>query len=215
MLYILAQTLPTTETIVPTTTTSVRDIVLTIVGLIVVYYLGPLLRRKSAEADARAKEAAANKQKAEIQAGEILADRLKSFLWGSAAAIAEKRFPSLAKEILDGKLKNQEAVKAELRHWGQDLKGEAIRYFRNQDIDIIAEFGDEFVDKLIERAANAVSPFPGLETAKVILQREVSDTVIKKGVAYVKQNIGTLDECKGCIPVCVTCPDKSLQGKGK
>ena len=51
---------------------------------------------------------------------------------------------------------------------------------------VLAAVGDEFLDKLIERAANEVSPFPGKETAVALLTDNITDLLIEKGVDYVR-----------------------------
>ena len=111
----------------------------------------------------------------------------------SAAAIAEKRFPQLA-ETIKSKGLNADEIKKELRMWGGDLKQEAQVYFDNQGIDLVKAVGDDALDSFIERAANKVSPFPGLDTAKELLKNKVSDFLIDKGVDWVKSRYLTRED---------------------
>ena len=161
------------------------EIVLAGLGALVTMFLVPFLKRKglAAKAERGAHEAAA--ANSTINARGLLVSRLQEFLYGSAAAIAEKRFPQLA-EAIKTKGLNKDAIKKELRLWGGDLKQDALVYFDNQGIDLVKSVGGEWVDKLIERAANKVSPFPGRDTAKELLKSGVSDWLIDKGVDWVK-----------------------------
>ena len=161
------------------------EIVLTGLAALVTAFLVPFLKRKGAAAKAEREAHEANAAESTISARGKLVSRLQEFLYGSAAAIAEKRFPALAANILKKRMTKVE-VKLELRKWGQVLKENSYVYFGHQGIDLAKAVGDEFVDKLIERVANKVSPFPGRETAKELLKSNVSDWLIDKGVDWVK-----------------------------
>ena len=161
------------------------EIVLAGLGALLTYFLVPFLRRKglAAKAEGAAHEAAA--ANSTISARGLLVSRLQEFLYGSAAAIAEKRFPQLA-ETIKAKGLNKNEIKKQLRLWGGDLKQDAQVYFDNQGIDLVKAVGDDALDSLIERAANKVSPFPGRDTAKELLKSHISDWLVNKGVDWVK-----------------------------
>lgn len=161
-------------------------IVIAALGALVSYFLVPFLKRRAEAAEAARKMMEAQEVGENIKSRGILVKRLQEFLYGSAAAIAEKKFPLLA-ETIQTKGLDKSAIKKELRSWGGDLKQDAQVYFDKQGLDITAAIGDEFLDKLIERAANAVSPFPGRDTAKALLQEKVTDMVIDKGVEFVRK----------------------------
>lgn len=160
--------------------------VVMILVMIITKFLVPFLKAKEKAAHAEAEKNMAEAGSADVASRGVLVNRLQEFLWGNAAAIAEKRFPVLAMDIVAGKFKSLDAVKAELKLWGIQLKQSAKEYFSNQGIDIVAAIGDKFLDSLIERAANAVSPFPGKETAKELLTEKVSNMLIDKGVDFVR-----------------------------
>ncbi len=163
-------------------------VVVMMLGMIITKFLVPFLKAKEKAAHAEAEKNMAEAGSADVASRGVLVNRLQEFLWGNAAAIAEKRFPLLAVAIIGGQFNSVNAVKAELKSWSAQLKTSAKEYFANQGIDIVAAVGDKFLDSLIERAANAVSPFPGKETAKTLLQDRVSNMVIDKGVDYVRNH---------------------------
>lgn len=158
-----------------------------LISFAITAFLLPFLKRKTEAAKAEAKRQAAQATEHDINARGILLSRLKQFLWGTAESIAEKKFPELASKIKSGNIDSKAAIKMELHSWGGTLRSDAMSYFGNQGIDVIAAVGDDFLDKLIERAANAVSPFPGRETAKELLQDHATDWLIKHGVDWVRQ----------------------------
>ena len=160
---------------------------ISVIGLAITAFLVPFLKRKAEAAKAEAKRQSAQATEHDINSRGILVSRLKQFLWGSAEAMAEKKFPELAAKIKNGELNGKEAIKKELYGWGGTLRDDAMSYFGNQGVDVVAAVGDDFLDKLIERAANKVSPFPGKETAKVLLQEHASDWLIEHGVDWVRQ----------------------------
>ena len=160
---------------------------LALLSTAVTAFLVPFLKRKAQAAKAEAERQSAATTESNINARGILMSRLKQFLYGTASAVAEKKFPELAAKVKSGQLKSSADIKTELRSWGGTLRSDAMAYFGNQGIDVIAAVGDDFLDKLIERAANKVSPFPGLPTAKTLLQENVSDWLIEHGVHWVRQ----------------------------
>jgi hypothetical protein len=173
---------------VDTTTVTIPDaatmplwlqILIGVIGLVLSRYLIPWLKAHAAAATVSANADA-------IDARGRLAERLKAYLWGQAAAIAEKQFPQLAADIAAGKFKDPASIKAELRSWGEELKAAAVTYFRNQGIDLVATYGEQALDDLIERAANAASPFPGKDTAVALLEKDVAPLLIAKGVEWMK-----------------------------
>jgi type II secretory pathway pseudopilin PulG len=174
------------------TLNSVTGIVVAVIMAIVSAFAVPFLkaRQTAAEAEVKAQEAIA--MDANMSARQKLVARVKAFLWGRAAAIAEKEFPNLATVIKqslankDDKTTIWKTTKEILYGWGKDLRTEAKDYFSKQGIDLAAALGDDYLDKLIERAANAVSPFPGRDTAKTMLQDKVTDWLVDRGVNWVR-----------------------------
>lgn len=161
------------------------EILVAALSTLVVTFLVPFLRRKGLAAKAERDAHEASAANSTISARGLLVSRLQEFLYGSAAAIAEKRFPILASKIVEKNMSKKE-VKLELRKWGSMLKEDAYIYFGHQGIDLAKTVGGEWVGKMIERAANKVSPFPGRETAKELLKSKVSGWLIDKGVDWVK-----------------------------
>lgn len=166
-----------------------KELILTIVVTVICPFIVAWLRAKSDEAKAKAANEKMTRQ-------QVLAERVKSFLLGTAANIAEKRFPVLAQQVAAGKITNQVAVKAELAKWGEDLKAQAQEHFSTQGVDIAREFADSTLDNWIERAANQVSPFPGMDTAKTILKDQVSNMIVDKGIEYAKVHLLVMQDGK-------------------
>jgi hypothetical protein len=154
------------------------------VTLVTVYFL-PALKKWIVQQAEHARSAAAYNN---VSRNGMLAERLKTFLYGSAAMIAERNFPDLAKKIQGGDLKNPQVIKQELYTWGSELKEQAVAYFNQQDIDLLEEFGEQQIEHLIERAANAVSPFPGKDTAEALLQGGAQQ-ILEQGIAVLRQQI--------------------------
>ena len=119
---------------------------------------------------------------------EELASQVEEFLHMRAADIAERRFPVLCQKVLaDGLGKNDvQTVKDELRSWGKELKEEALSFFKVLGLDLLDEFGDKYLDQLIEHVANRVSPFPGKDTAVELLTSKGPNWIINRGVQVVR-----------------------------
>lgn len=144
----------------------------------------PWLLRKAAEAKAKATDAS-------LSARRQLLSMVQQYLYIEASNFAEKRFPELAQWVVaSGCSKDKDCIsilKSRLREWGEDLKYRAVEHFRKQGLDVVAALGDDMLDDFIESAANHVSPFPGADTAKALLQDHVSDWLINKGVDYARK----------------------------
>lgn len=183
------------------------SIVYLLLTTIVTMFLVPFLKQKATAAKSEADATKIDASKSLIEQRGILADRLKSYLWGSAAAIAEDRFPKLAMRILKGEFKDASSIKTELGSWGIELRQQAIVYFQVQGIDLIKEFGVSALDDLIERAANAVSPFPGKDTAVTLLETNVAPTIISHGTTWVQAQIAKYGTLTPVVPVGVPTAD--------
>lgn len=168
-------------------TTWWKELVAVIMATVVTPFLVQFMRAKSAAAAAEAERARVVTNGELIDQKGVLLTRVKEYLWGSAAAIAEKRFPYLANAILAGQMKTVPEIKRELFAWGAQLRTEAITYFGHQGIDLVATIGEEALDALIERAANAVSPFPGKETAVALLKDGVAPLLLDKGIDWMRE----------------------------
>lgn len=164
-------------------------LLLTLVTLVVVPFVLRFLRAKTEEAKRSAELAVINGNESLITQRGAIAERLKAYLWGTAAAIAEREFPRLANAIAAGRMRNADDIKAQLRSWGHELRFQAVEYFRQQGIDLVETFGSSAIDDLIERAANAVSPFPGKETAVALLQDGAAPLLLKHGVAWMREYV--------------------------
>lgn len=164
-------------------------LILSLVSLVLTTFAVPFLHaRKQAE---DAKIAALEKEAVltTMQQRELLSARLKSFLLRTAGIKVERDFPKLAQMVLDKRLNNVDAIKAELYRMGADLKQDAILYFGNQGIDLVAAVGDKYLDDLVRWAADKVSPFPGKDTAVTLLTDTVSNKIVDYGVHYFKSVI--------------------------
>ena len=169
--------------------------VATIAVALITTFLLPYLKQLATAQKAKAAQAEVEYAESEISAKEYFLDLVKDFLLERAESIAEKNFPALAAKVISGEVKDADSIKAELRSWGSGLKAEAIEFCQKQGLDLIGMIGDDYLDKLIESAANAVSPLKGAETAKVLLQEKISNQLIEYGVAYVKKHwLGSIEE---------------------
>jgi hypothetical protein len=137
---------------------------------------------------AKRDEAKANAENAGMDKRRQLVERVKLFLYGTAANIAEKKIPDIAANVVAGKLKSVVEVKTCLRALGEQLREDAKAHFGQQGIDLAKEVTDAALDNWIERAANQVSPFPGLETAKVLAKKQVADLLVRRGTVWMKSN---------------------------
>lgn len=162
-------------------------LVMTLVSVVLLPFLKQWLSAQSAAANEQAKLHQIDASKSLIEQKGLIMERLKAYLWGTAAAIVEKRAPDLCRRIIERRLVTADQVRDELRAWGLDLKDQAIYYFKTQGVDLVATFGHAAIDDLIERAANAVSPFPGKETAVALLKDGIAPLLLDKGVEYMKQ----------------------------
>lgn len=154
-------------------------------------FLVPYLKQLASKAKAEAEVARTASTEGSMGVRERLVASLKAFLLDSAAMLAEKNFPDLARNIQANGLKAID-IKTELRSWGTDIKNQAVKHFSDQGIDIIAAVGDEYLDKLIEWAANKVSPFPGRETAVALLQDydgKAIELVLTKGIDWLRNKV--------------------------
>jgi hypothetical protein len=145
--------------------------------------LVPYLKAKAAASNAQADDSA-------MSTRQKLVERLKGYVWGQAAAVVERDFPFIAKKIIAGELRTAEQVKGVLKTLGVELKNDAIVYFKTQGIDLLEEFGEKFLDDLIRRAADAVSPFPGKETAVALLS-DGAKNLLAYGVHYCDEKTQT------------------------
>ncbi len=168
------------------------NIVSTVLMVIVLPFVIRLLRAKEEEAKKKTEGQIIDSNKSLVEQKGLILERLKAYLWGQAARFAERDIPMIAQRILNGGLRTKQEVKEELYDLGQRLRFDAIGYFGRQGIDLIATIGDKALDELIDRAANAVSPFPGLDSAKTLLQENVSNLLVQRGVEWMKENVQDL-----------------------
>jgi hypothetical protein len=168
---------------------SFEKILATVVALVGSYFILPLLKKKSEQAKEDLKNA-------NLKGKELLVARVKEHVWEGAESLVEKEFPVISAKIAAGELNEKDEVKAELRRLGKVLKANTIKVFKDEGTDLLAELGDAALDGIIENIANKVSPFPGKETAKVLLQGHVTNWIIDKGVAGLADKVAEWDEKK-------------------
>ena len=164
-----------------------QQLIAGVVTAVVTFYLVPMLRAKAAEATAAAEHHKIDSNASLIDQKGAIIIQLEAYLYKAAASIAEKRFPRLAAGIVAGRYSSALAVREELRLWGDDLKEQAIDAFKIQGIDLIGTVGHDLVESMIEHAANAVSPFPGKETAVALLKDGVAPMLIDKGIEWMRR----------------------------
>lgn len=104
---------------------------------------------------------------------QLLKDQDSTFIRGQlqqaalevAAAIAERSYPRIAQMVESGEIKNAEEAKGAL----YELGGIAREELRAAYPDLVDRTGPSAIDLAIRSAADAVSPFPGKDTAKELL----------------------------------------------
>lgn len=195
LLFVLAQaTQPTVVEHVAVKTTSdtlsqlvaaVVGITITVLSALVSYYLIPWLRAKGAAIDAEIQKNQSQTNLTEEQRKAIMLDRVKRMVFSAALVVADREFPQLAALIQSGSLTNKDDIKAYLHKLGEDLKKEVLANLASTDVDAVQAVGIDTINQLVERAAIAVSPFPGKDTAKALLEGGAAD-VLKHGVDYIR-----------------------------
>lgn len=173
------------------------DMLNVVIGLVlaaVAPFVIRFLNKRSAVAHAELDAIEADSVNAELRGREAIAAEAKAYALDAAQAIAEKNFPKLARKVQNGDIKDVNDVKEELYSWGDTLKAELVKYFEDRGVDIVKALGDKYIDRLIEVAANRVSPFPGKETATMLLKDKVADMIVDKGIYAIKH---ALDFDKG------------------
>lgn len=113
---------------------------------------------------------------------------LKTYVYEQAKVLVEQEYPRIAAKVLSGELTSKDAIKAELYGLGGKLKGKVKIRFAD-DLPILGNQVDDLLDDMIRFAADHVSPFPGKETAAALLEHQVSDALVNKGVEYVRGQI--------------------------
>jgi hypothetical protein len=147
----------------------------------------PWMKARAAAARDEAAAHRANASSGELSAKELLVDMVKAYLYDAAAVIVEAEFPRIAQAVLNGALKDKTKVKVILKELGTQLRGQAVRHFDDQGINLLAALGDQYLDELIRSAADKVSPFPGRDTAVSFLTEVLSNKLIDKGTDYVRE----------------------------
>lgn len=123
--------------------------------------------------------------------------RFKDFAMMRAMSFVERDFLEIANAIIKGKEKGDSEstmmsrAKDQLKLLHGRLIEEAQAYFNNEDIDIVAELGEEKIDRIIEWAANKVSPFPGKPTVKALVEGG-AERLVEKGSAWLRNQIVTV-----------------------
>lgn len=167
---------------------------LIIVIPILVYFGGRYLHNKRLHVQAQlANENLTKKERLEL--------RLKDFAYMRAESFVQKDFLNIANELIKGKQKKEgeeslaARAKEQLKLLGERLQNEAESYFSEDDIDIVAELGEDRIKQIIEDAANRVSPFPGKNTVESLLGGG-AEALLKKGSVWLKARV----EATGEIP---------------
>ncbi len=145
----------------------VLDMALNVAATIFVAVIGPYLVQYLRR---RQKLSETEMLKTHLEAKHMLAERVKNFVFGTAANIAERGIPKLAELVKTGKIKDSYTVKTVLHQWGKDLGKNTVDFFNEQGFDLVEEFGEKWVQNIIERAANEVNPYPGQPTSEALFR---------------------------------------------
>jgi len=116
-------------------------------------------------------------------------DNLLSYVRNEAlllvANIAERDLPIIAKKIQDGSLNSRDEVKALLYSLGDKALDQLKKQFHDQGIDLVKEFGEHGLRRVIRWAADKINPFPGKETAATLVETG-ADILLDKGIEYAR-----------------------------
>jgi flagellar basal body-associated protein FliL len=159
------------------------QIVMLVLTALVVPFLTQYLRKKSQESEAAA--AVSNQDYKQR-----IVERAKAFIFRVAEQFTNKELMDIAQAVVAGKLKTKEEIQERLRGLGVMLKAQAIDYFKSQDIDLVAEFGEAQLDSWIRTAADKLNPFIGQSTSEALL-RGGAHFLLSFGVEKAKQAIFT------------------------
>lgn len=176
------------------------QIVMVLVPLLLTTFVVPYLHKSTQAADEQVALLSSQKDLTDMQKRQLLSERLKSFLLRTAENRVQLDFPDIAKQIVSKQLNSVAAIKVELTKIGLEVKAEAITYFGNQGIDLVATVGDEALDGLIRWAADKVSPFPGKDTAVALLTDTVSNKLVDFGVNFFKDKVFSPDGSIVAVP---------------
>jgi hypothetical protein len=160
-----------------------QGIVMLVLTTIIVPFVAQYLRTKSRESEAAA---AVSGQDYKTK----VVERVKGYIFRVAEQFTEKELPAISLAIMTGKLKTKEEITDRLRGLGIMLKAQAIDYFKSQDIDILAEFGEAQLDSWIRSAADKLNPFIGQSTADALL-RGGAKFILDFGVVKAREAIFT------------------------
>lgn len=159
----LAAVAEETADVVAITDFSVTGIIQTVLVLVIVPFVTKYL--KDAAAARRAEL-----EKSELSKKDEILEHLKIYALDRAGDYAEKDILTLSRMITTKEISRSEQVKSYLRDLGRRLKEDIIVFAKDvYGTDVIVEYGEKYVNDLVEWAANAVSPFPGKDTAQALL----------------------------------------------
>ena len=139
---------------------------------------------------AKAKESETAAAVGEQDRKQRIVERVKGYIFRVAEQFTEKELPVIAQAIMEGKLKTKDEITERLRGLGVMLKSQAIEYFKTQDVDLLAEFGEAQLDSWIRSAADKLNPFVGQSTADALM-RGGAQFIINFGVTKAKEAIFT------------------------
>ena len=142
--------------------------------VVITYKIIPAIR-------AWAEKSSADAQKAAVETNGRLSEQLFAFMLEKAIVNVERKFPEMAKRVLDGSL-NYEGIKSELYRMGQTLRADAIARFEKLGVDVLDKFGSDNLDDMVHRAALMASPFDG-KTTDSLLNADVAKVLVEKGIA--------------------------------
>ncbi len=162
------------------------QLIVGVVTTLITFYLIPYLKSQADVARAQVQAHQIDMNKSLIDQKSTLYEMAKDFALTRAASIGERRWPIIAQKILSKQINTIADVKDELKVWHEDLRKDMIAFFTAQNIDIVEKLGVNTLNQLIEYAANMVSPFPGKETAVAVLENNVAQTIIDRGVEYMR-----------------------------
>lgn len=158
-------------------------------GLMVLWttLLLPWLQSKVAQQKAQASLHQIDMNTSLLTQRKIIFDNVLAYVSEHALAIAQRNFPLLAQDILEGKFRDPHFIRAELAKWTDEIKNDTINYFKSGGIDLLAVIGEKALVELINAAASKVSPFPGKDIAVELLDDKVVPLLLNYGVDWVRK----------------------------
>lgn len=159
--------------------------------LIISGFISKFLYDKSSESKKKAESIdLENESIASELKHEFLDRRLIPFLYEAGAHIADTKLPCLLADAIN--INDGFDWKKHLADIKDELKDLAIDKFKAEGIDLISQYGEKYINSLVDRAINKAMPFiPSVIRPKTVVNEDItgaiSNTILEKGLSFVRK----------------------------